>query len=94
MLIKEDREKFLFSLGSIALAFAVLSITIAPFIVNRFMMNTYVPIFNFKVCAGIFYFITLSCYIFSSSYSTKQINWIIVNFLYFVAFQVLAKIMA
>ncbi len=59
MLIKEDREKFLFSAGSIALAFAVLSITIAPYIVNRFMMNTYIPIFNFKACAGVFYLMTL-----------------------------------
>ena len=90
--IKQEKlEKALFSLGSVALAAAVLSITIAPFIVNHFMMGTYIPILNFRVVSGIFYLITLVCYLFSSN---VQINWIIITFMYFVAFQVLAKIMS
>lgn len=93
--IKQEKlEKALFSLGSVALAAAVLSITIAPFIVNHFMMGTYIPILNFRVVSGIFYLITLVCYLFSSSHSNVQINWIIITFMYFVAFQVLAKIMS
>ncbi len=85
------RDKILFSAGSFALALAVLSITIAPYVVNYFMLNTYIPIAHFITFSGVLYFIALVCYLFSSSYSTIQINWIIITFLYFVAFQVLAK---
>lgn len=97
MLSKEEnikKDKILFSVGSLALAFAVLSITIAPFIVNFFMLNTYVPIANFKIVSGVFYAISLICYLFSSEHSDIQINWIIITFIYFIAFQVLAKMMS
>lgn len=93
--IKQEKlEKILFSLGSVTLAAAVLSITIAPFFVNQFMPVTYIPILNFKVFSGIFYFVSIVCYIFSSTHSNLQIKWIIITFIYFIAFQIIAKIMS
>ncbi len=91
---RKKLEKTLFSLGSVALAAAVLSITIAPYIVNHFMTGTYIPILHFRVFSGIFYFAALICYLFSTEHSNMQINWILITFAYFVAFQVLAKIMS
>ena len=87
-------QKILFSIGSIALALAVLSVTILPFLVNHFMMGTYIPVLYFKIISGIFYFVALLAYVFSSRYSNMQINWILITFAYFILFQILAKMMS
>ncbi len=88
------KDKILFSAGSFALALAVLSITIAPFVVNYFMLTAYVPVLNFQIISGIFYAIALVCYFFSSEHAQQQTNWILITFLYYVVFQVLAKMMS
>lgn len=91
---KAKIQKILFSTGSIALALAVLSVTILPLVVNHFMMGTYIPVLYFKIISGVFYFVTLLAYIFSSRYANMQINWILITFAYYILFQILAKIMA
>lgn len=91
---KAKTQKILFSTGSVVLALAVLSLTIVPFFVNHFAKELYIPVLYFKICAAVLYLISLICYVFSSRYSNLQINWILAAFIYFILFQLVAKIIS
>ena len=94
MLSRLKREKFLFSTGCIALAIAVLSVTIAPYLINNFASNIFASIEKFQNFSFVFYGIALFCYLFSTKYAKMQINWILIVFAYFILFQILVKIIS
>lgn len=94
MLTKQKREKILFSTGCIAIAIAVLSVTIVPFLLNNFTQSVFLSIFKLQIFSAIFYAIAIVCFLFSSEYSEDQINWILIAFGYFIIFQVVAKILS
>lgn len=94
MLNRLKRERILFSLGCIAIAIAVLSVTIAPYLINNFAPNIFASMGKFQNFSFIFYGIAIFCYLFSQKYQKLQIKWILIAFAYFILFQILVKIIS
>lgn len=88
------RERVLFLTGAVSLAFAVLVLTIIPYLVNNFTADRYISTGGVKIASITFYILTFLCFIFSSHYVKMQINWILITLAYYITFQVLVKLIS
>jgi len=88
------RERILFMTGAVLLALAVLVLTILPYLINNFTADTYVSTKGVKVSSYIFYFLTFLCFLFSPRYTTLQIKWLSITLIYYIAFQILIKLIS
>lgn len=83
----------MFLAGCVFLAAAVLSVTIVPYIVNNFIQDAFISVFTLTNLCFTFFGLSLICYLFSDKYSKEQIQWVLINFAYYVIFQVMAKLL-